>query len=130
MNKQLSECEMQCLAWAIVSGRSLKSWAEAHGLNVRIVRESSRLPEVRELVAARRLPLAGKTATKLRKLSTPASDQLAGLSPSRSRDVGKFRAELALLKRRLDGSNHGGTAMRIADLETRMRLRENATHGQ
>jgi hypothetical protein len=42
---------MRCLASAMAAGRSLKSWAEAHGLNVTMVRESSRLPKVTELVA-------------------------------------------------------------------------------
>ena len=70
---------MQCLAWAVVSGRSMKSWAEAHGLDVRLVREASRLPEVTEMIAGHRSRLDARTAARTKTRRAPAIDRVAGL---------------------------------------------------
>jgi hypothetical protein len=124
MSSILSECEIQCLVWAVACGRSVKSWAAAHGLDVTIAQESTRRPGFDELVAGHRVRLAERTAVTLSSLSPPAIDQLLRLSRYSSAAADKRSAERALLKRQRGRSRRDGTAKRIADLEKRLRLRE------
>jgi len=97
----------------------MKSWAEAHGLDVIFVRESSRLPEVTEMIAGHRKRLAGRGASRGKKLPAPAIDRLPGRCPDRSREAAGFQAELALLRRRLVGCKRSSNANRVAALENR-----------
>jgi hypothetical protein len=128
MSSVLTECEMQCLAWAVVSGESVKSWAETHGVDVNLARETSRLPVFEQLAAAHRLRLANRTAAMLSSLSPSAIDQLLELSRRSSSAADQRSAERARLKKRRAGSRRDGTAKRIANLEKRLCLRKDAAH--
>jgi len=108
----------------------MKSWADAHSLDVKFVRESSRLPEVTKLIAAHRLRLARRAAARPKKFPAPAIELLARLTPSNPSAAAKFRAELALLRRQIGESRRSKTAKRITDVETGTRRQENPADGQ
>jgi hypothetical protein len=124
---RLTECEMQCLAWAIVLGRSMKSWAEAHGFDIIFARESSRLPEVTGLIASHRKRLARRTAASVKKALAQASEERGALFPGNSSDASGFVAQLALLRRRLAGLEEGTTEKRLANLKRSARAKRLAS---